>query len=645
MGKSLLNIIQEEYYHLLKEYMKGDEVDWDLWEKRDEFKNSIFSDFLFNNNPDYTKHIPWRLIQYPMLKKVWEDYMRYGFLRNTKALDKIEGIMIANTLKIDILTELAGHTSVNPDEDFNEWFKPLIEEYIRWKLQQKNPPDKNQLEIDYEKGGGAGKQPNVQTINPTPQEMKVFNFLDSQLDDYWNNLEAGTIDLEDIENRAGDLLEERFYDYYMEDPNSNQAYISDYGLEPLAKLVEKLRSIPEDQIGERIITLDKMLNVVHQRSDLASWFVKGGSEALSDLSASPSEKAGQKQQNEGVGDKYAQKRFGISDPEDEFEKKYQQHQKTQTQEDQNGELVGRITYGNDNYGNIYKNPRSLNNFEPNVRAVSDSDGNVYVAQLDYPGYHSTITDNIDKNIGEAYNDWKNITWHRIGNSNMFGFSISFMEYYKMQLDDLEDKKTMAERLKKVNSVNPSLVFVPIYWQDIISGEVPKETINKYAKAFGKAGKVMNETPFSKTLNEIILSEIGEATARPYSWNLIDEPDAENDEYEYTFETDSDLYYVDIETEDRNEWEVIYKTDTGDYRTVTNKGNVLRVMATIIDILKDFIERENPRKIIIQPSKTTEDDERRLKMYMAYIEKLLPVNYRINLYSNIIDQEVIELIRT
>ena len=298
MGKSLFNIIQEEYYNFLKEYMKDDEVDWDLYEKRDEIKNNIFSDFLFNNNPDYTKHIPWRLIQYPMLKKVWEDHMRFGFLRSTKPLDTIENIMITNTLKIDMLTELAGHSSIDPEEDFDQWFKPLIDEYIQWKLQQKNPPNRDQLEIDYEKGGGTGKQPEDRTINPTPQEMKVFNFLDNNLQDYWERLEEDQINLEDIKDNADDLLKERFYDYYIEDPNSNKAYISDYGLEPLVNLVTILRNLPEDNIGERIITLDKMLNVAHQRSDLASWFVKGGSEALSDLSASPSERADQKQQNE-----------------------------------------------------------------------------------------------------------------------------------------------------------------------------------------------------------------------------------------------------------------------------------------------------------------------------------------------------------
>lgn len=673
MKKTLNNIIQEEYYRLLKEYLKGDEVDWDLWEKRNEIKSSIFSDFLFNNNPQFDKHIPWRLVQYPMLKKVWEDYMRFGFLRSTKPLDTIESIMIANTLKIDVITELAGHSSVDPEEDFDEWFKPLISEYIQWKLQQKNPPDRQQLEIDYEKGGGAGKQPEDRTINPTPQEMNVFNFLDSQMSDYWERLEAGTIDLEDVENKADDILKGRFYDYYIEDPQSGQAYLSDYGLEPLANLVTKLRNLPEDQIGERIVTLDKMLNVVHQRSDLASWFVKGGSEALSDLSASPSEKAGQKQQNEGVGDKYAQtkfnipdpgeefqakyqqhlkskerdssmgelvkefdtekliqqnkeytqipvkarifknpksldkfekdvraistesgdlyvadinglfthtemgnmlfnerpyeiqkyvtwyrhgesnnfilasvsktmyeklmkgeypthfyerfwkginklkqdnpnfkflgvgknikegvgdvyaqQKFGIPDPEDEFEKEYQRYQKTQTQKDINGELMGQIQSPFEkNYGNVYKNPISLENFEPEVRAISDELGNVYVAQLDFPGYHDLIAKAVKEFSGSPYDSWQNMTWHRIGDSNMFGMSISFIEYYKAQLADPEKKRKMFNRIKLINKNNPTLVFMPFYWDYLQKEEVPRETLDRFLDAFGKLGVLKN----------------------------------------------------------------------------------------------------------------------------------------------------------
>ena len=58
--------------------------------------------------------------------------------------------------------------------------------------------------------------------------------------------------------------------------------LSDYGLKPLHKLLVQLRK--EFDPSKKLPILDKMLNVVHQRSDIASWFVEGGSSALSQLS-------------------------------------------------------------------------------------------------------------------------------------------------------------------------------------------------------------------------------------------------------------------------------------------------------------------------------------------------------------------------
>ena len=58
--------------------------------------------------------------------------------------------------------------------------------------------------------------------------------------------------------------------------------MSDYGLEPLNKKLSELRKIgiPEKKLKK----IDEILNVVHQRSDIAGWFVEGGSAALSKLS-------------------------------------------------------------------------------------------------------------------------------------------------------------------------------------------------------------------------------------------------------------------------------------------------------------------------------------------------------------------------
>jgi hypothetical protein len=58
-------------------------------------------------------------------------------------------------------------------------------------------------------------------------------------------------------------------------------YISDYGLKPLQELAGKL--LDATTAEEKLLLLDRVLNVCHRRSDLATWFVQGGRGALDEL--------------------------------------------------------------------------------------------------------------------------------------------------------------------------------------------------------------------------------------------------------------------------------------------------------------------------------------------------------------------------
>lgn len=90
-------------------------------------------------------------------------------------------------------------------------------------------------------------------------------------------------ELED-EGYSEEQLEEKMNedgDVYFEAPNG-QLRISDYGLQPLQKHLMSLKK--EHDPSRKMMYMDMILNVVHQRSDLASWFVEGGSQALSQLS-------------------------------------------------------------------------------------------------------------------------------------------------------------------------------------------------------------------------------------------------------------------------------------------------------------------------------------------------------------------------
>ena len=57
--------------------------------------------------------------------------------------------------------------------------------------------------------------------------------------------------------------------------------VSDYGLDKLWAIAELL--MRESSSERQLLLCDQMLNVVHQRNDLAALFVEGGSSALSQL--------------------------------------------------------------------------------------------------------------------------------------------------------------------------------------------------------------------------------------------------------------------------------------------------------------------------------------------------------------------------
>lgn len=72
------------------------------------------------------------------------------------------------------------------------------------------------------------------------------------------------------------------FNNYLTDPDTGGWYVSDYGLPYLhgAYALILRASTPE----ETLLAVDKALNVVHQRSDLASWFVEGGTKTLNEVS-------------------------------------------------------------------------------------------------------------------------------------------------------------------------------------------------------------------------------------------------------------------------------------------------------------------------------------------------------------------------
>ena len=132
----------------------------------------------------------------------------------------------------------------------------------------------------------------------------------------------------------------------------------------------------------------------------------------------------------------------------------------------------------------------------------------------------------------------------------------------------------------------------------------------------------------------IINEIGDGGSKPYNYRLTRKDD---DFMLYEFETDLGTHYeVTFEIEEDfskdEEWETMnieFGVDEKDgggvsYKVKTNKGEVFRVMATIVDITKSILkERKNIKTLTFTGSKDDDDDNRRNNLYMAYIRKHIP----------------------
>jgi len=274
--KSLHRILREEYIRFIKETY--DDIDYSYFDKQDEIKTILFSDFLYRNNPTFTKHVPWKVVPFPRLKKIWEDYMTKGIVRDERGIEIIENIMINNTMKIIIFTNLAGHTEWGDQEAIDDNIGYWVDEQLNCALAPKKE-DRSQLEIPFEnpEKGFIQKTP---IKEPEPCDGTVHPFVAQYIEEKYD---PESMNRTKIKKMLYEEMTDKFFDYYVNDPEGKMGgFISDYGLKPLETLLGQLYNAKDAE--QKLVIIDKMLNVVHQRSDIASWFVEGGSRALAQLS-------------------------------------------------------------------------------------------------------------------------------------------------------------------------------------------------------------------------------------------------------------------------------------------------------------------------------------------------------------------------
>lgn len=83
--------------------------------------------------------------------------------------------------------------------------------------------------------------------------------------------------LDDMGHAFTDEEWDDWMSHWMTDEHGNWV-LSDYGMEPLEKLYQKIYSAPTAE--QKLQWVDRALNITHQRSDLAALFVEGGSKTL-----------------------------------------------------------------------------------------------------------------------------------------------------------------------------------------------------------------------------------------------------------------------------------------------------------------------------------------------------------------------------
>lgn len=235
------NVPPEDYTPRASKMGKFINTDDVSWLNENDNKNSDFNDLyqeIFANNEvdpifilssyknQESKTQDWTpLIKPVQYQNALRQYMQYGeamrFPENI--LDEWLRIILTNTIRLDSNTELVGHSQWFPVDDFKDVYD---EEYEQW-CQNKG------VDVDYE----------YDTVSEFLEEIGFYD---------WLKL-----------------------------PDGSDAW-SDYGIKPIVNILSEYRR--NMSAGEKLILINRCLDVYHCRSDLASAFIEGGKNSLTKVS-------------------------------------------------------------------------------------------------------------------------------------------------------------------------------------------------------------------------------------------------------------------------------------------------------------------------------------------------------------------------
>ncbi len=266
------------------------------------------------------------LINPSMYEKALQEFTRYGYFQRfpTKYIYQWMGIIMKNTAILIANTSLAGHANgfnyetvfdfietYYDDRDAfleenekiwveiseNEIMSFISDDEVKFPINEENGIHKdgqydlfmNQAQVDaYDKKREELKSARLKAKRDASYKKKIQTAINNiNQDNHTYNIESKDGKYYIVSDMFDFLNDIGLYDW-MVMPDGSDAW-SDFGLEPLMEIIKEYNS---DLSPEKVIVIvNKALDVYHQRGDMASIFVEGGTKALSKISECKGNKA------------------------------------------------------------------------------------------------------------------------------------------------------------------------------------------------------------------------------------------------------------------------------------------------------------------------------------------------------------------
>lgn len=262
-------ILEKPFYIRLFESI--DEDDSKSFEAFDEWNDLYHSMFwkLLEDIKDGNKKDKWQTIPINPLKRIWIEYAIYGMLRHSKMekiLDKFVDMTLVNCMKIYIYSLVYGRvsgTDLNQEmeNEFELCFTMTEDEELKIEEYKKKHPGWEPEKIDY-------------TIKQADPTLFPVQYDTSKINDRYYNKKRNC--------NIYPMSETEFFDKFNDYTNSHVFGVSDVLGDAIIEYAVNL--IMADDVGTKIMALDRIFNLVHIAGTVAHWFVEGGIKSLAELS-------------------------------------------------------------------------------------------------------------------------------------------------------------------------------------------------------------------------------------------------------------------------------------------------------------------------------------------------------------------------